>query len=97
MTIRFIEPKRDDPRLAVERRYTMLVDGKSVSALSGKTIKRESPVHPGLTVGEWPEAARADVEAAIAAARRAFDSGPWPKMSGRERAGYQPPPAWRGR
>ena len=88
MTIRFIEPKRDDPRLAVERRYTMVVDGKSVSALSGKTIKRESPVHPGLTVGEWPEAARADVEAAIAAARRAFDSGPWPKMSGRERAGY---------
>ncbi len=66
----------------------MLIDGKSVEAASGKTIRRESPVHPGLIVGEWPEASREDVETAIKAARRAFDEGPWPKLSGKERASY---------
>src|SRR5688572_22333081 len=86
MTVRFIEPRRDDPRLQVERRYRMTIGGKSVDAASNKTIKRESPVHPGLIVGEWPEASRADVEQAIMAARQAFDEGPWPRMSGKERA-----------
>ena len=88
MTVRFIEPRRDDPRLAVERRYRMVIDGRSVDAASGRTIRRDSPVHPGLVVGEWPEAAREDVEGAIAAARRAFDTGPWARLTGKERARY---------
>ncbi len=29
-----------------------------------------------------------DINAAVAAAREAFDNGPWPKMSGKERGGY---------
>lgn len=29
-----------------------------------------------------------DIEKAVTAARRAFDDGPWPRMSGKERAGY---------
>jgi acyl-CoA reductase-like NAD-dependent aldehyde dehydrogenase len=86
MGIAFIEPNRNDPRLKVERRYRMLIDGKSVDAASGETVKRESPVHPGLIVGEWPKAAAADVERAILAARRAFDDGPWPSMKSAERA-----------
>src|SRR5690349_11507010 len=88
MTVRFIEPRRDDPRLTAERKYKMVIGGKDVDAASGKTFRRESSVHPGLTVGEWPEASREDVEAAIRAARRAFDEGPWPRMSGKERAHY---------
>ena len=35
-----------------------------------------------------PEAQAADLSAAIEAARQAFDEGPWPLMSPRERAGY---------
>jgi len=88
MTVQFIEPDRADPRLAIERRYTMLVGGRSVAAASGRTIRRESPVHPGLVVGEFPDASAADVERAILAARRAFDEGPWPRLSGKERAAY---------
>src|SRR5262245_2589210 len=88
MTVRFIEPKRDDPRLTVKRRYLMIVGGKNVEAASGKTIKRESPVHPGLIVGEWPDASRDDVGLAIMAARRAFDEGPWPRLSARDRAAF---------
>ena len=88
MTIRFIEPRRDDPRLDVKRHYQMVINGKSVDAASGKTIKRENSAHPGVIVGEWPEASAEDVETAILAARRAFDAGPWPRMSGKERAQY---------
>jgi len=88
MTVQFIEPDRADTRLAVERRYTMLVGGRSVAAASGRTIRRESPVHPGLVVGEFPDASAEDVERAILAARRAFDEGPWPRLSGKERAAY---------
>ena len=88
MTARFIEPRRDDPRLHLVRRHHMLIDGKTVDAASGKTIKRESPAHPGLIVGEWPEAGYDDVERAILAARRAFDEGPWPRLSGKERAQF---------
>jgi len=36
--------------------------------------------------GRVPEATGADVEAAVAAARLAFDEGPWPRMSFDERA-----------
>ena len=60
----------------------MLVDGKSVDAASGRTIDRVSPGHAGAVVGTWPEASADDVRLAIAAARRAFDTGPWPRMSG---------------
>jgi len=38
------------------------------------------------TVARMPEASAADVTAAVAAARRAFDSGPWPRLSPDERA-----------
>ncbi len=34
------------------------------------------------------EAQAADMDAAVAAARRAFDRGPWPRMTHAERAGY---------
>lgn len=81
----FIAPRLDDPRLAPQRRYGMVVGGKSVPALSGETIQRESPAHPGHIVSIVPKGSRADAQAAIAAARLAFDNGPWPRMTGGER------------
>ena len=39
----------------------------------------------GKKVGQVPLAAKADVDAACAAARKAFDEGPWPRMSPTER------------
>ncbi|MCW2935107.1 MAG: hypothetical protein JWM19_6069 [Actinomycetia bacterium] len=35
-----------------------------------------------------PEAKEADMSSAVAAARQAFDQGPWPRLSHAERAGY---------
>ncbi|UXY18067.1 aldehyde dehydrogenase family protein [Streptomyces cynarae] len=39
----------------------------------------------GQVITTVAEAAASDVDAAVRAAREAFDSGPWPRMSGRER------------
>ncbi|MBL7489425.1 aldehyde dehydrogenase [Frankia sp. AgB1.9] len=39
-------------------------------------------------VGWVPAGSPADVDAAVDAARRAFDEGPWPAMAGAERGGY---------
>jgi acyl-CoA reductase-like NAD-dependent aldehyde dehydrogenase len=81
----FVAPDLSDDRLTRKRRFAMLVDGRSVAAASGEMIERQSPGH-GTAVSEWPAASAADVGKAIAAARTAFDTGPWPRMSGAERS-----------
>jgi acyl-CoA reductase-like NAD-dependent aldehyde dehydrogenase len=67
------------------RSYQQLIDGELGASLSGERIHRVSPAH-GVPVGYYPLADVADADLAVAAARRAFDRGPWPRMSGRERA-----------
>lgn len=41
--------------------------------------------HTEQRIGETPEAAPADVDKAVTAARKAFDDGPWPRLSVGER------------
>lgn len=53
----------------------MLIDGKLVGAQS--TYPSVNPA-TGEILGYAPDASEADARAAIAAARRAFDAGPWP-------------------
>jgi len=65
--------------------YSMLVNGRSTGALTGATFTRVSPGHD-VVVGVYPDGSEADVDAAVAAARAAFDSGPWPRLSGAQRA-----------
>jgi betaine-aldehyde dehydrogenase len=64
----------------------MLIDGKEVEARSGERFARHSPAHDVL-VGTYPKAAAEDVDAAVSAARRAFDAGSWPREPGAARAG----------
>ncbi|MDT7754958.1 MAG: aldehyde dehydrogenase, partial [Mycobacterium sp.] len=52
---------------------------------TSEVIEVRSPA-TGELVGKVPMAAEADVNAACAAARKAFDEGPWPQMSPEERA-----------
>src|SRR5438876_3863189 len=66
-------------------RYHMLINGQWVEAAGGQRYRRESPAH-GVAVGDYPLADAVDTDAAVAAARRAFDAGPWPHMQGAERA-----------
>lgn len=46
-------------------------------------------------IGTVPDGTAGDVNRAVAAARRAFDEGPWPSFSPRERAALSGGPAGR--
>jgi betaine-aldehyde dehydrogenase len=67
------------------RTYENLIDGAWTGAADGQTFERVSPAHD-VVVGRYPSAGVEDLERAVAAARRAFDAGPWPRMPGVERA-----------
>jgi betaine-aldehyde dehydrogenase len=64
----------------------LLIDGLWTGAADGATLQRHSPAH-GTLVSIHARAGLADAARAIAAARRAFDHGPWPRMQGARRAG----------
>ncbi len=73
-----------DPRLRhangfLGRNAGMLIDGKLVPAQSGKTFAVYNPA-TGTVIANVPEGDKADVDLAVAAARRAFDDGVWAKV-----------------
>ena len=63
---------------------TFFIDGDWAAPATGDTIQVVSP-HSEQVVATVPEGSAADIDAAVAAARRAFDHGPWPRMSPEER------------
>ena len=66
------------------RDFKMLVDGKWEVG-SAQPIERVAPSH-GVVVSRFPTGSKADAERAILAARKAFDNGPWPRMTASERS-----------
>ena len=64
--------------------HPLLINGKDVAALSGKTY---SAVNPATSeeIAAIASAGTEDVTLAVQAARRAFDEGPWPRMTARQR------------
>src|SRR5438477_6159652 len=58
----------------------LLIDGKLVEAASGKTFPVYNPA-TGAILMQVSEADSADVDCAVKAARKAFDDGPWSKIS----------------
>ncbi|OBB46073.1 aldehyde dehydrogenase [Mycobacterium sp. 852002-51961_SCH5331710] len=63
----------------------LFIGGKWVEPATSDVIEVHSPA-TGEVVGKVPLASAADVDAACAAARKAFDEGPWPHKSPQERA-----------
>ncbi|MBB5953983.1 5-carboxymethyl-2-hydroxymuconic-semialdehyde dehydrogenase [Saccharothrix tamanrassetensis] len=61
------------------------IDGKDVPSVDGATFGVADPV-TDTEYGRVAAGGPADVDAAVAAARRAFNEGPWPRLSDRERA-----------
>ncbi len=66
------------------RQTKLLIDGKWVDAKSGKTFPTYNPANEEK-IADVAEADAADVDLAVKAARKAFDSGDWPKMDARDR------------
>ena len=62
----------------------LFIGGKWVDAASGKTFTTSNPA-TGETLTHLAEAGERDAAAAVAAARQAFESGPWPEMSASDR------------
>ena len=63
----------------------LLIDGEWVDAVSGKTFAVEDPATQE-TIAHVAEGDAADIDKAVAVARRAFESGPWATMLPAERA-----------
>jgi acyl-CoA reductase-like NAD-dependent aldehyde dehydrogenase len=63
----------------------LFINGEWVAAQSGETFATYAP-STGEKIGDVAKAGREDAVKAVKAARTAFDEGPWPKMSGKERA-----------
>ena len=64
--------------------YKMFINGEFTDALSGKTREILNPAN-GQVIAVVPDAQPEDVERAVAAARAAFDHGPWRKSTALER------------
>src|SRR5476651_1597216 len=63
----------------------LLINGKWVAAASGKTFEVKNPA-TGDVIALAAEGDKADVEAAVIAARRAFETGAWPSLTPSDRA-----------
>jgi len=69
----------------VDARDQLFIGGEWVKPQGSGVIEVISP-HTEAVIGSVPDASPADLDAAVAAARRAFDDGPWPRMTPEERA-----------
>jgi len=61
------------------------IDGEWRVPCTSQVIRIISP-HTEQSIGTVPDAANGDIDAAVAAARRAFDQGEWPRISVEERS-----------
>lgn len=62
----------------------MLIGGKWVDSQSGKTFPTINPAN-GEVICQVAEGDKADIDLAVNAARKAFETGPWRKMNASER------------
>ncbi|MFO0806763.1 MAG: aldehyde dehydrogenase family protein [Gemmataceae bacterium] len=76
------KPRIAPPKVATQK---MLINGEWVESASGKTFDTINP-STGEVICKVAEGDKADIDMAVKAARKAFESGPWSKM----------PPAGRG-
>ncbi|MED6183071.1 Aldehyde dehydrogenase 2 member C4 [Stylosanthes scabra] len=63
----------------------LFINGEFVDSVSGKKFETVDP-RTEEVITEIAEATKEDIDIAVKAARKAFDSGPWPRMTGAERA-----------
>jgi aldehyde dehydrogenase (NAD+) len=63
----------------------LFINGEWIAPSTSATIDVVSP-HSEEVIARVAEAREADVDRAVAAARAAFDDGPWPRMTAAERA-----------
>jgi len=65
--------------------YRLYIDGQWVDGSGTEYVDVINPATEEV-IGTVPQATTADVDRAVQAARKAFDEGPWPRMSPRQRS-----------
>src|ERR1700761_4587773 len=86
MNIAVAKPKLGkESKAFLAKKHRMLIDGKWVEAKSGKTFEVEDPATQEV-IAHVPAGDKADIDLAVAAARKAFETGPWSKISPGERS-----------
>ena len=75
------------PKLAkfLEGTKQLYINGKFVEAVSGKTFDTMNPA-TGEVLAKVAEAGAEDIDLAVKAARKAFEEGPWSRMSAAQRS-----------
>jgi len=75
-----------DPRVRewVAKPHRMLIGGQWVEAASGETFPVYDPA-TGEVIAHVPSGDAPDIDRAVAAARQAFERGPWPKLTPSDR------------
>src|SRR3954452_18221647 len=81
------------PRAPQVKDQPMLIGGKWVDSVSGKTFATANPA-TGETICQVAEGDKADIDLAVVAARKAFESGPWARMSAADRGRLLHKLAW---
>lgn len=67
--------------------YKLYIDGELCEAASGESSATYNPAN-GEKIAEVAKGNAEDAKRAIAAARKAFDEGAWPRLSGKERSDW---------
>lgn len=72
-------------RASLGRQFQLLIDGAWVDAADGQTLDVVNPADE-CVIATIPAGSGEDIDRAVAAARRAFDEGPWTRLPPGQRA-----------
>lgn len=73
------------PKMKVDRKWRLFINGKFREGTSERTLIDPAT---GNELCKVAEAGKDHVDEAIKAARKAFDEGPWPRLTAQERAAF---------
>lgn len=79
------QPKLSWAKEWLKQTKKLYINGEWLDSASGETIETINPSN-GEVIGQFQSATKADIDQAVAAARQAFDHGPWREVTRKDRA-----------
>ncbi|CAH0236233.1 aldehyde dehydrogenase family protein [Peribacillus sp. Bi134] len=79
------QPKLEWAKEWLKQTKRLYINGEWLDSASGETIETINPSN-GKVIGQFQSATKADIDQAVAAARQAFDHGPWRELTRKDRA-----------
>ena len=79
------QPKLEWAKEWLKQTKRLYINGEWLDSASGETIETINPSN-GEVIGQFQSATKEDIDQAVAAARQAFDHGPWREVTRKDRA-----------